>query len=81
MTRPTDESGKRPQQGKAARELNDVIRYTMWSVFELSAPGRDDEERDEQAAEVEELFATLADRGRRGPRRATTSRACGPTPT
>jgi chlorite dismutase len=31
-------SGKRPGQGKAARDLNDVIRYTMWSVYRL-APG------------------------------------------
>jgi chlorite dismutase len=31
-------SGKRPGQGKQARELNDVIRYTMWSVYRL-VPG------------------------------------------
>ena len=31
-------SGKRPGQGKAARDLNDVIRYTMWSVYRL-VPG------------------------------------------
>jgi peroxiredoxin len=44
---------------KKARELNDVIRYTMWSVFSL----RDtfgDAERAEEIAEVEELFAKLA---------------------
>jgi peroxiredoxin len=57
----TDESGKRSQQGKAARELNDVIRYTMWSVFELSAPVASEEERAEQISEVEVLFASLAD--------------------
>ncbi len=32
------ESGKRPGQGKRARDLNDVIRYTMWSVYRL-VPG------------------------------------------
>lgn len=36
-------SGKRPGQGKQARELNDVIRYAMWSVYRLrpasEAPG------------------------------------------
>ena len=36
-------SGKRPGQGKQARELNDVIRYAEWSVYRLraatSAPG------------------------------------------
>ena len=56
-----DDTGKRPQQGKAARELNDVIRYTMWSVFELSAPVATEEERAEQISEVEALFASLAD--------------------
>ncbi len=28
-------SGKRADQGKAARALNDTIRYTMWSVYRL----------------------------------------------
>ena len=43
---------------KRARELNDTIRYTMWSVFRL----RDvlgDADRDAEAREVEELFAKL----------------------
>lgn len=31
-------SGKRPGQGKAARDLNAQIRYTMWSVYRI-APG------------------------------------------
>ena len=53
------DSGKRPQQGKAARELNDVLRYTMWSVFRLSAAVESEAERDEQAAEVEALFESL----------------------
>jgi hydrogen peroxide-dependent heme synthase len=39
------ESGKRPGQGKAARDLNEQIRYTMWSVYRLvpgaSAPSSD----------------------------------------
>lgn len=41
-----------------ARELNDTIRYTMWSVFRL----RDvlgDADRPTEAAEVEKLFAEL----------------------
>ena len=57
----TDDSGKRPQQGKAARELNDVIRYTMWSVFQLSAPVGTESERAEQISEVEQLFTALDD--------------------
>jgi peroxiredoxin len=48
-------------QSKAARinELNESIRYTMWSVFRL----RDllgDADRAAEAAEVESLFAKLA---------------------
>ena len=31
-------SGKRPGQGKAARDLNELIRYTMWSVYR-AVPG------------------------------------------
>jgi chlorite dismutase len=44
---------------KKARELNDVIRYTLWSVFSL----RDllgDADRAAEAAEVEELIGKLA---------------------
>src|SRR3954453_11054804 len=45
------------QQG---REINDTIRYTMWSVFVLSDPlGRAD--RSAEGAEVEKLFADLAE--------------------
>ncbi len=29
------EAGKRPGQGKQARDLNTVIRYTMWSVYRI----------------------------------------------
>jgi chlorite dismutase len=45
--------------GKQARELNDVIRYTAWSVFTVSRP-LGDAPRSELAAEVESLFAELA---------------------
>ena len=49
-------------QSNAARtrEINDSIRYTMWSVFQL----RDvigDGDRASEAAEVEKLFAELAE--------------------
>jgi hydrogen peroxide-dependent heme synthase len=43
-----------------ARELNDTIRYTMWSVFRLARPLGEDADRDAEAAEVAELFAKLA---------------------
>ena len=38
------------------RELNDTIRYTMWSVFRLESP-LGDADRASEAAEVEALFA------------------------
>ncbi len=56
---PAADTAKRPQQGKAARELNEVIRYTMWSVFRLSAAVESDTTRDEQVAEVDTLFGTF----------------------
>jgi peroxiredoxin len=41
------------------REINDTIRYAMWSVFAVAEP-IGDEDRDALAAEVEELFTDLA---------------------
>ena len=57
-TSPAPGTGKRRDAGKAARELNDVIRYTMWSVFRLTAPVGDDD-RDKQVAELETLLVDL----------------------
>ncbi|MEU9123919.1 hydrogen peroxide-dependent heme synthase [Streptomyces sp. NPDC048506] len=49
---------KAPNAGKKAKDLNEVIRYTLWSVFKL----RDvlPEDRSGYADEVEELFTQLA---------------------
>ncbi|HEV7627703.1 MAG TPA: chlorite dismutase family protein, partial [Streptomyces sp.] len=49
---------KEPNAGKKAKDLNEVIRYTLWSVFRL----RDvlPEDRTGYADEVEELFGQLA---------------------
>ena len=44
--------------GKRARELNDVIRYTAWSVFR--ADGRLGGQRERAATETQELFDELA---------------------
>jgi len=45
--------------GKTARNLNDVLRYTAWSVFKSSRPiGEGD--RQLLTAEVDELFEELA---------------------
>ena len=62
MTTSAPETGKRPQQGKAARDLNNVIRYTMWSVFAVTErrPGSSTRAgASDEAAEVERLFAEL----------------------
>lgn len=49
---------RRPQQGKLARDLNDTVRYTLWSVFRLrDVIGSDD--RSTEAEEIEKLFAEL----------------------
>jgi peroxiredoxin len=45
--------------GKTARELNDTIRYTAWSVFRVARPLGDDD-RTQLAVEVAELFEQLA---------------------
>ncbi len=44
--------------GKAARDINDVIRYTAWSVFRARSPLGED--RGGLAAEVQDLFDQLA---------------------
>jgi hydrogen peroxide-dependent heme synthase len=53
------DSAARPR----ARDLNSVIRYTMWSVFRLREPfgegSGDDSDRAAAAREVEDLFAQL----------------------
>ncbi|MQW74744.1 hypothetical protein GHK92_02555 [Nocardioides sp. dk4132] len=43
------------------REINDSIRYTMWSVFRLRDVLGDDADRAGEAAELEKLFADLAE--------------------
>ncbi len=46
-------------KGKLAKDLNDQVRYTMWSVFRLRAP-LGDGDRGVEAREVEKLFEELA---------------------
>jgi chlorite dismutase len=46
--------------GKRARELNDTIRYTAWSVFRVADPLGDYEARAPLSAEIESLFEQLA---------------------
>jgi hydrogen peroxide-dependent heme synthase len=44
--------------GKQARELNKLVRYTAWSVFRVAAPILDSD-RPRLAADAEELFEQL----------------------
>ena len=47
-------------KAQRAREINETIRYTMWSVFRLDQP-LGDADRAAEGAEVEKLFAELAE--------------------
>ncbi len=53
-------SPRGPNAGKKAKDLNDVIRYTLWSVFKLRDVLPDDTARAGFADEVQELFDQLA---------------------
>lgn len=55
----TDAAPHIPNKGKLAKEINETIRYTMWSVFRLDRV-LGDADRQGEAAEVEALFAKLA---------------------
>jgi len=48
-----------PNVGKLAKDINDQIRYTMWSVFKLERV-LGDADRAVEAAEIESLIAKLA---------------------
>lgn len=49
-----------PNQGKLAKEINDTIRYAMWSVYKLDRV-LGDADRAAEAAEVDALVARLAE--------------------
>jgi chlorite dismutase len=64
----TDSAGvdRPPNRGKLAKDLNDSIRYTMWSVFRLRTPlgepGDDSggADREAEAREVDKLFEEMS---------------------
>jgi peroxiredoxin len=57
------EGGTRPRSGRPrARDLNALIRYTMWSVFRVRDPGCL-AGRERLAAEVEELTLQAGEKG------------------
>jgi len=60
MSEPTRTTPVKPGAARI-REVNDTIRYAMWSVFAVAEP-LGDEDRDALAGEVEELFTDLAER-------------------
>ena len=55
-------ASEHPSDGKRARELNELIRYTMWSVFKVTdrlAP----DSRDAVSRDLDELIEQLAGKG------------------
>jgi peroxiredoxin len=57
----TDPQAEIKSNAAKINELNETIRFTMWSVFKLERPiGADDVTRKSEAAEVESLLAELA---------------------
>jgi peroxiredoxin len=61
MSEPTTSADRPANRGKLAKDLNDAIRYTMWSVFRLREPVGPEADREAEAREVDKLFAELAD--------------------
>jgi hydrogen peroxide-dependent heme synthase len=51
-----------PSNAARTREINEMTRYTMWSVFRLDRPlgGEGESDRVAEAAEVSDLFDKLA---------------------
>jgi len=57
---PADRPSERvANRGKVAKDLNDSIRYTMWSVFHLREPLRD-ADRQAEARELEKLVDEMS---------------------
>jgi chlorite dismutase len=59
----TDDAAGPQSNAARVREINDSIRYTMWSVFRLESVLGEDADRTAEGAEVEKLFAELAEAG------------------
>ena len=60
MSEPTPTSAEQTNAART-RELNDTIRYTMWSVFRLRDVLGDDADRASEATDVEALLEVLAE--------------------
>ena len=60
----SEASNPAPQRPRpSAREINDTIRYTMWSVFAAGSGGELGEDRTALATEVEEALGALGAKG------------------
>jgi len=59
-SRQNEDMSPKPSPGQI-REINDSIRYAMWSVFKVTGPLPED--RAKLASEVEALFADVAEKG------------------
>ena len=53
---------RRPSPAEV-RAINDSIRYTMWSVFQVTDSVGDEAEREALLAEAQQFFAGLAEAG------------------
>ena len=61
MSESTPTSAETQSNAARTRELNDTIRYTMWSVFRLRDVLGDDADRAAEATDVEALLEVLAE--------------------
>ncbi|GAA0977784.1 hypothetical protein ENKNEFLB_03811 [Nocardioides aquaticus] len=57
----TEQSPTEQSNAARLREINASVRYTMWSVFRLDTVLGEDADRAAEGAEVEKLFAELAE--------------------
>jgi peroxiredoxin len=57
----TDPQAHLKSNASRINELNETLRYTMWSVFRLDERLGEDADRKREAVEVEELVADLAE--------------------
>src|SRR5690606_30833277 len=56
-----DNGGMANSKVARVKEINESIRYTMWSVFRLEEVLGEDSDRTAEGQEVEKLFAELAE--------------------
>ena len=60
MAQPSTEPTKEQTHAARTRELNDTVRYTMWSVFRLADPFGPADDGADRASEAAEVVPVLA---------------------